>query len=314
MLAITSRQGVVEVVEKDLPTGAGELIRVTSSGICGSDLHMISMGVEGVVLGHEYGGYTSDGRLVAIRPTGECGSCPSCRRRHSQTCHQAGSSLYGLAQDGGLAEYALVDPTRIYEIPDGVPSHSVALVEPLAVVVHGINRVNIESGMRTLVVGAGSIGLMTAAVLRERGAEVDIVARHNHQKLAAERLGVQPIDTPTADYDVSFDAVCTQMTFDTCVQATRPGGQLLEFGMFWEPVTLNNSIMMKEISIVPSIFYGHTEEHDDFREAIDFLVRHPVIEEALVTHTFTLQEAQQAFAVAKDKSSGAIKVHFRPEA
>jgi threonine dehydrogenase-like Zn-dependent dehydrogenase len=76
---------------------------------------------------------------------------------------------------------------------------------------------------------------------------------------------------------------------------------------------MNNSIMMKEISIIPSIFYGHTDEHDDFREAIDFLVRHDEVADALVTHTFSLHEAKRAFEVAKDKSSGAIKVHFRPE-
>lgn len=313
MRAVKSRQGNVEVIEKDIPTGEGELIRVTSSGICGSDLHMISMGIEGVVLGHEFGGYTSDGRLVAIRPTGECGSCPSCRRRHAQTCQQAGSSLYGLAQDGGLAEYALVDQSRVYEIPEGVSPDSVALVEPLAVVVHGINRVNLDIGMRSLVVGAGSIGLMTAAVLRERGVEVDIIARHSHQKKAAEQLGIRPVDTPLAEYEATFDAVCTQQTFDTCVQSTRPGGQLLEFGMFWKPVTMNNPIMLKEISIIPSIFYGHTDEHDDFREAIEFLAQHAELDDALVTHTFSLNDAQQAFEVAKDKSSGAIKVHFRPE-
>lgn len=310
MLAVTSRAGKIEVVERDVPQGEGELIRVTSSGICGSDLHMISMGLEGVVLGHEYGGFTTDGRLVAVRPTGECGTCPSCRRRHSQTCFQAGSSLYGLAKDGGLAEYALVDPARLYEVPQSVSPHSVALVEPLAVVVHGVNRVAPTPGMRALVVGAGSIGLMTAAVLRDRGVEVDIIARHRHQFDTAEKIDARPIEKSSDDYDISFDAVCTQVTFDTCVQSTRPGGQLLEFGMFWEPVALNNSVMMKEISIIPSIFYGHTDEHDDFAEAIDFLARHDDITTTLVTHSFSLADAQHAFEVARNKTSGAIKVHF----
>lgn len=313
MRAVTSRQKSIEVIDRETPIGEGELIRVTSSGICGSDLHMVELGIEGIVLGHEYGGYTTDGRLVAVRPTGECGTCPSCLRRHSQTCNQAGSSLYGMVKDGGLAEYARVDPDRLYEVPQTVSPTAVGLVEPLAVVIHGINNAHIADGMRTLVVGAGSIGLMTAAVLRDRGANVDIIARHPHQRSAAEKLSVHAPDSPHDNYDITFDAVCTQSSFDTCVTSTRPGGSLVEFGMFWEPVTLNNSVMMKEISIVPSIFYGHTDEHDDFAEAIDFLARHPEMTDALVTHIFSLDNAREAFRVAKDKTSGAIKVHFHPE-
>lgn len=312
MLAVTSHQGKIQVVERDIPDQDGELIKVSSSGICGSDLHMVEMGVQGVVLGHEFGGYTTDGRLVAVRPTGECGRCSSCTLGTPQTCPEAGSTLYGLARDGGLAEYAVVDPRRIYEIPIGVDPVAVGLIEPLAVVVHGINRLGAQAGMRSLVVGAGSIGLLTAAVLRDRGVEVDIVARHPHQHTAAEALGVHPVAAPKANYDITFDAVCTQQSFDTCVDAVRPGGQLLEFGMFWSPVQLNNNVMMKEITIVPSIFYGHNEDHHDFLEAVDMLARHHHITDTIVTHRFSLDEAAKAFDIAKDKKSGAIKVHVTP--
>ena len=85
MLAVTASQGVITVIEKDIPDGPGELIEVTSSGICGSDLHMIEAGLSGVVLGHEFGGMASNGQLVAVRPTGECGTCPQCITGFSQT-------------------------------------------------------------------------------------------------------------------------------------------------------------------------------------------------------------------------------------
>jgi threonine dehydrogenase-like Zn-dependent dehydrogenase len=312
MLAVTSHQGQVQVINREIPDEPGELIKITSSGICGSDLHMIEMGVQGVVLGHEFGGFTPNGQLVAVRPTGQCGHCPSCVMHTPQTCPEAGSTLYGLALDGGLAEYARVDPGRMYEIPHTVDPATVGLVEPLAVVVHGINRLALQENMRGLVVGAGSIGLLTAAVLRDRGIEVDIVARHPHQQNAAEALGVRVLTTPESHYDITFDAVCTQQSFDRCVEAVRPGGQLLEFGMFWTPVQLSNQVMMKEVTIVPSIFYGHNEEHHDFLEAIDVLTRHQEITTTLVTHRFSLDDAVQAFAVAKDKKSGAIKVHVSP--
>lgn len=310
MLAVTASQGVITVVERDTPEGNGELIAVTSSGICGSDLHMIEAGLSGVVLGHEFGGLTSSGQLVAIRPTGECGTCQQCSMGYPQTCSMASRSLHGMSRDGGLAEFVLVDHNQIFPIPAGVDPASVGLVEPLAVVIHGINRSHIEKGSRAVVIGAGSIGLLTAAVLVDRGINVEIVTRHPHQSLAAEKIGAHPVSEAGSNYDMSFDAVCSQQSFDACVQATRPCGTLLEFGMFWSPVTLNNSLMMKEITVIPSIFYGHNHEHHDFVEAVDVLVRLPFLIDAVVTHRFALTDAAEAFRVAADRKSGAIKVHL----
>jgi threonine dehydrogenase-like Zn-dependent dehydrogenase len=310
MLAVIATQGVITVVEKDIPEGFGELITVTSSGICGSDLHMIEAGLSGVVLGHEFGGLTTDGQLVAVRPTGECGTCVQCTSGFSHTCSMAGRSLHGMSRDGGLAEMVRVDTNQIFPMPSGVDPASVGLVEPLAVVIHGINRSGIQTGSRAVIIGAGSIGLLAAAVLVDRGVIVDIVTRHPHQALAAEKVGAHPVSEAALNYDVSFDAVCSQQSFDACVQATRPCGTLLEFGMFWSPVTLNNTLMMKEITVIPSIFYGHNHEHHDFEEAIDILARLPFLIDAVVTHRFTLTDAAEAFRVANDRKSGAIKVHL----
>ena len=310
MLAVIATQGVITVVEKDIPEGFGELITVTSSGICGSDLHMIEAGLSGVVLGHEFGGLTTDGQLVAVRPTGECGTCVQCTSGFSHTCSMAGRSLHGMSRDGGLAEMVRVDTNQIFPMPSGVDPASVGLVEPLAVVIHGINRSGIQTGSRAVIIGAGSIGLLAAAVLVDRGVIVDIVTRHPHQALAAEKVGAHPVSEAGLNYDVSFDAVCSQQSFDACVQATRPCGTLLEFGMFWSPVTLNNTLMMKEITVIPSIFYGHNHEHHDFEEAIDILARLPFLIDAVVTHRFTLTDAAEAFRVANDRKSGAIKVHL----
>lgn len=310
MRAVISHEGSVLVVDRPEPMGAGELIRVTSSGICGSDLHLVSLGLSGVVLGHEFGGTTTDGRLVAVRPTGECGTCLQCARGIPNTCSSAASSLHGTSIDGGLAEFVVVDPSRLVSVQETVDPASIGLVEPLAVVIHGIKRSGVQSGMRALVVGAGSIGLLCAAALRDIGVDVDIVARHPHQADAATQLDARVITTPGTDYDISFDAVCTQQSFDTCVTATRPGGSVLEFGMFWTPVAMNNALMLKEISVIPSIFYNHNHETNDFADAADMLFRMPHITRAIVTHAFSLEDASHAFKVAQDKQSGAIKVHL----
>lgn len=312
MIAVVSNKGQVELVEKEVPEGDGELITVTSAGICGSDLHLITSGLSGVVLGHEFGGYTSDGRLVAVRPTGECGICHSCRSFAASTCTEATSRAHGIAIDGGLAQFVRVEPSRLFEVPSTISPTDVGLIEPLAVVIHGINRVAPERGSRAVVVGAGSIGLLAAAALHFRGVNVDLVARHPHQFTAAEKLGVHAVETASTNYDYSFDAVCTQQTFDLCISATRPRGTLLEFGMVWSPVALSNQFLMKEISIVPSIYYSHDHEHNDFEEAIDLLSSQPHIARALVTHHFSLHDAQNAFETANNRQAGGIKVHIHP--
>lgn len=310
MRAVIAEQQDIKVIERDLPDGDGELIRVTSSGICGSDLHMIENGLVRVVLGHEFGGYTTDGRLVAVRPTGACNTCALCQSHRSHLCTDAMFRSHGISMDGGLAEFVRVDSSRLFEVPSTTDPRSVGLVEPLAVVIHGINKIALESGSTALVVGAGSIGLLTAAVLKDRGVEVDIVARHSHQREAAEKLGVTPVDNPGNNYDASFDAVCTQQTFDTCLNSTRPGGSILEFGMFWTPVTMSNTMLLKEITVVPSIFYGHNQQHHDFKEAVDLLHRAPDIAHAVITHRFSLADAAEAFRVAADRKAGAIKVQL----
>lgn len=309
MRAVTSSHGSVFIADYDEPTGTGELITVTSAGICGSDLHLIASGLSGVILGHEFGGFTSDGTLVAVRPTGECGSCPQCKSGFPHTCTDAAASLHGTSINGGLAQFVRVEPSRLVSVPAGTDPASVGLVEPLAVVVHGINRVPLKSGMSALVVGSGSIGLLTAAVLADKGINVDIVCRHPHQFAAAEKLGVGAVSKPGTNYDVSFDAVCTQESLDMCFNATRPRGDVVEFGMIWGSIHLQNVMMLKEISLVPSMFYSHNHEHNDFEDAVDMLVRHPELVSTLITHRFSLEESVQAFAIAHDRQAGAIKVH-----
>ena len=310
MRAVTSSNGSVFVGDHEEPTGTGELITVTSVGICGSDLHLIASGLSGVILGHEFGGFTADGRLVAVRPTGECGSCQQCNSGFPHTCHQAAASLHGTSINGGLAEFVRVESSRLVSVPAATDPATVGLVEPLAVVIHGINRVSLLPGMSALVVGSGSIGLLTAAVLADRGIKVDVVCRHPHQFDAAEKLGVNAVPKPGSNYDVSFDAVCTQDSLDTCFNATRPRGDVVEFGMVWGSIQLKNQMMLKEISLVPSIFYSHNHEQNDFEDAVDMLVRHPELTTTLVTHRFSLEDSVRAFEVASDRQAGAIKVHI----
>ncbi|MFM8601698.1 MAG: zinc-binding dehydrogenase [Actinomycetota bacterium] len=313
MRAVVAEQKSVVLRDIDPPSGDGVDLRVAMCGICGSDLHMIENGMKGVVVGHEFGGWLADGRLVAVRPTGECGACSHCTRGKHHLCADAMARSYGISMNGALAESVRVEESRLTEMPAGSRPRDAAIVEPLAVALHGARRSGVTKGGHALVVGAGSIGLLTAAALRAWGVECDIVARHPHQATAAEALGARVVGRPAASaYTHTFDAVCTQETVDLCIQSTEPGGTLLEFGLFWSPVRMSNSLLLKEVTFVPAMFYGHDHDHNDFAEAASLAGADPGLADALVTHEFPLEDAREAFRTAADRSSGAIKVHIRP--
>lgn len=313
MRAVFAEQKSVVLRDIEAPDGDGVDLRVAMCGICGSDLHMIENGMRGVVVGHEFGGWLADGRLVAVRPTGECGACSHCTRGLHHLCADAMARSYGISMNGGLTESARVEESRLTVMPEGSRPRDAALVEPLAVALHGARRAGVPTGGRALVVGAGSIGLLTAAALRAWGVECDIVARHPHQGAAAEALGARVVGRPASSaYSHTFDAVCTQETVDLCIEATEPGGTLLEFGLFWTPVRMSNALLLKEVTFVPAMFYGHDHNHNDFTEAATIVGADPAIADALVTHEFGLEDATEAFRTAADRSSGAIKVHIRP--
>ena len=310
MQAVMSKDGDVFVVDAPVPDGDGVLVKVTNSGICGSDLHMVALGKQGVIIGHEFGGYLDNGQLVSVRPTGECGHCRWCTSGAPNRCSEAATDLYGGSVNGGLAEYVVVDPSRITVMHEHTDPNIVGLVEPVAVAIHGLTRVGVQPGQKVLVIGGGSIGLLAAAALIDKGLDVDIVARHRHQQRAAEIIGARNhMDT---DYDVVFDAAATQSAFDAAVHAARPGGTIVEYGMFWDPVALNNAVMLKEINIVPAMFYNHSHDHNDFAAAAALVSGSPHIADAIVTHRFALSDAKEAFAVANNREAGAIKVHLHP--
>jgi threonine dehydrogenase-like Zn-dependent dehydrogenase len=111
-------------------------------------------------------------------------------------------------------------------------------------------------------------------------------------------------------YDVVFDAVGSQTAIDTAVKSCETGGSIVELGVFWDAVSLRQDVTLREISLLPSVFYAHGHDDSDFTTAIEVISAAPHIEDVLVTHRFALDEASRAFEVAADRASGALKVHL----
>jgi 2-desacetyl-2-hydroxyethyl bacteriochlorophyllide A dehydrogenase len=301
--------GVVEVPEPE-PTPDEVVIEVVTSGVCGSDLHLLAFGPRPGTLGHEVGGLV-DGRPVTFSPVVHCGACEPCRHGHTAICQVGANAVYGIHRTGGMAERVAVERSALVELPPGIDAELACLVEPVAVGLHGINAAEVVAGMRVAVVGAGTVGLVVGAVARLRGASVDIVARHPCQQQAAERLGLGR--DLSGRYDVTVDAAGTASAVAQAVKACRPGGTVLISGTYWGDVTMPGmAIQLKELRILPVVYYGHHDGEREIEAAARALRDLPDLFDALVTHRFGLDDAAEAFRVAADKSSGAIKVVLQP--
>jgi threonine dehydrogenase-like Zn-dependent dehydrogenase len=305
----------VEAVEPTVPGYATDpvTVHVKACSICGSDLHLMGWGLPCTV-GHEFAGLLDDGTPVAVQPYVPCGVCDQCIRGETARCRVWLERFHGISVDGGLADEVIVDRACLALLPPEVPIEHAALAEPIAVVVRAANNAGLIAATGddgpVLVVGAGSIGLAITALLRHRGYDVHVMARHDAQRAAAERLGAGL--TPIAEYDVVVDAAGTQAAVDEAVARLAPGATLAVVSTWWDPVQLGFGFLAKEARVVPATIYGIRDGRREFDDAVDVLAADPGIADVLVTHRFGLDEAPEAFATAADRAAGAIKVIIQP--
>jgi threonine dehydrogenase-like Zn-dependent dehydrogenase len=309
--AVRNTEKGIEVVDV-APSGVGVRVRVTGSGICGSDVKMAGFGPLPVTLGHEFAGRLDDGTAVTVRPIVPCGQCAACRRGREEQCPDVLAAIYGVSLDGAMADEVWVDAGSVVPLPPGLEPADAVLSEPLAVAVHSLNQAGVTAGQQVLVIGAGAIGLCAIAAARDLGATVAVEARHAGRRAAAERLGAEPAG-PAADfYDVVIDAAGTQEAVNLAVKRAAPGAVLGVASTWWTPVGLDTDFQVKQLKIVPALLYGHHHGEDEFEAAVALLARTPELPGAVITHRFGLDDAAEAFRVAGDHASGAIKVVVEP--
>jgi len=309
MRAVRSEHGVASIVDVPAPEGDGVLIRVASVGICGSDLHLLAWNLPST-LGHEMAGFLPDGTAVAVEPMAPCGSCPQCQSGAYNLCPLGPSMLIGTGRDGGMADECLVPPSAIVPLASGLPVGDACLVEPMAVAVHGIRRGKIGSGDRVAVVGGGSIGLLSLAAAQAVGPTVDLEARHDHQRAVAAELGAGQV---TGGYDVVVESAGTESALLRSVELCRPGGRVVLLGTYWDTVSLPGlQIGMTEVDLIPASMYSRSGSVRDVDVAAQLLADRPELARLIITHRFPLDGVVEAFAAARDRSSGAIKVVLEP--
>ena len=313
MRAVRASGKRVEVVERPAPAaGDGVRVRVRAAGICGSDLHMLAGGfLRDVVLGHEVAGVTDDGTPVAVEPLSPCGTCAACVRGDYNLCERGPRMIHGVGCDGGMADEMHVPARALVRLPAGVALQDACLVEPLAVVLHGLRRAGLRGGERVAVVGGGAIGLCAVAAARAAGAEVALEARHEAQRAAGERLGAK--NKAAEGVDLVVDAAGTESSFARAAELARPGGRISVVGSYWQPVAFPGfALCLKEVDVLPASLYGRTGAARDVDAAAALLAATPELPGAVISHRFPLDAAAEAFAAAADRRSGAIKVVLEP--
>jgi L-iditol 2-dehydrogenase len=202
-------RGMPKLVELPEPEGPGEPVRVLACGLCGSDVEKLRPELAGAVLGHEVVAETENGRRVALVHHRACGECERCRAGHESTCAAFRAPTI---RPGGFAERA--NAQGWVDVPDELDDARATMVEPLACVLRGAERV--PRG-RVLVVGHGFIGHLFAAVLARRGDEVFAVDADPRR---SGRAPEGPVDAAL---------ICARGGAEVALGAVEPGGTILVF-------------------------------------------------------------------------------------
>jgi 2-desacetyl-2-hydroxyethyl bacteriochlorophyllide A dehydrogenase len=319
--AVLADVGTLAVEERAEPSVLAPddvVIDVEACGICGTDLHILSVPPShpanlGVILGHEFVGRVaevgdgvrslSEGERVAVAPNLWCGECALCRRGLRNQC--ANGTTYGIFIDGGLAPRVAVKARACFPVSAELPAHVAALTEPLSTVVHGVRQANVFPGETACVIGAGPIGTMFTALLGAAGASVVVVEPTPERAALAQALGavevLTPADVGRVEADVVVDAVGSQLA--AALDVVARGGRVLLFGMneHARAEVAQSRITRDELTILGS-YVGQ----DVFSDAIRLLEQGRVDWGRLVTHRVSVDELPEA--VEELRSGRALKV------
>jgi len=303
------------------PAADEVLIEVARCGICGSDLHMTrepAFGTQpGAVLGHEFAGKVIElgkaahglevGDRVTVAPVRGCGRCPPCLAGEPAWCRHM------LLQGGGYAEIAVTKDRQCVRLPATTAIEDGALVEPLAVALHGVTLASLSPGARVMVMGAGPIGLGVAYWARRLGATgvvvTDLTPLQSDRAMEmgatafvradedAARAVSNALDGPP---DVVFECVGRPGILSRAIEHVRPRGLIVMLGLC---TSLESFVpfqaVSKEVRILTSAFFTLGE----FRAALDALDGGRCAAKAMVTGTVSLAQMPATFEALRQRTS-----------
>jgi len=332
----TGRKQWETLADPTLQKATDAIIRVDSSTICGTDLHVLEGGVPwitpGRVLGHEATGTVLEtgsgttsvkvGDRVLCKCVASCGKCRYCRSGSFGQCiDPEGGWMLGGKADGVQAEYARVAyaDNSLIKIPEYLSDEQVIYLADIMTTAFevGVLRGGLQPGETLVVIGAGPIGLSSMAVARLYSpakiiaVEVSKVRQEMARKFAD--IVVSPADARAAvdeateglGADLAIEAVGRAATFEHCCELIRVGGRVANIGLHSHPATLHlETLWIKEVTITTGI-----PNHRTAHVLINAIASGRLDPQLLTTHRYPLSEIEKAYQVfANPESTGAIKV------
>lgn len=246
------------------PSSGEALIRMKLAGICGTDLEMVKGYYPYTgVLGHEFVGEVVEAgaapHLEGKRVVGEinitCGTCVSCQAGRATHCHNR--KVLGIkGHDGVFADYFTLPVKNLHLVPENVLDEKAVFTELLASALEILDQVHIHPTDRVLVVGAGSLGQRVAQILALTGAQLEVVARYERQRILLAQRGITTISEDNVlekSKDIVIDATGAFEGLELARKAVRPRGMLVLKSTYAGNVDFDASaFVVDEINLVGS--------------------------------------------------------------
>ena len=311
---VIGQPGSAAVVEREeLRPGPGEVVlRPAYCGLCGTDLDLLAGRVDSafvrypLTIGHEWSGRVEAvGEGVTGLAPGDacvsegivpCGICASCRSGATNVCEVYDE--VGFTREGGAADQIVVPARLVHTLDDSVSLLDAAVVEPSAVVLTGLDKIEAEPGLRIVVIGDGTIALLAVLLLQLRApAELVVAGRRAEQEQLALELGATrfTLAAPPAGFDLAIEAAGSTEAVSAAVGAVRRGGTILQLGLPPAGSTLElpgDVLVNNDLTLAAS--FGYTSAA--WRRVVALLNDGTLRPGRLVTHRFALADFEHAFA------------------
>jgi len=325
----------LQELDDPIPGKNDVLIGVRMAGICGSDVHLLRgrnpFAAYPLVPGHEYMGEILQapkksglkrGDKVTAFPEVGCGKCRACREGRLVHCPEF--KFVGVRGPGGcFGEKVVVPYDRVFRLPKTMEDEEGAMIEPTAVAVHANKRGGVKKGAKVVVIGGGTIGLLTAQVARAFGASKVVISEPiaERRKIADSlgfRLVCNPLEEDLVDFskknldwaDIVFDVVTTEKTLENSQTMLRPDGILVLVGLPHLPGlgVPYQPIFAKELKVIGSRTYFQS----DFPVAIRLLATKKVRVKPIISEILPLERFTEGLEHLEREPGQYVKVLVRP--
>jgi alcohol dehydrogenase len=322
---------VPKIIEPD-----DAIVRVTTSTICGTDIHIQHGGIPavkpGTIIGHEFCGEVVEvgpnvqdakvGDRVAVSCITQCGQCFYCTRSEYAHC-VTGSWIFGHLIDGCQAEYVRVPHANmgLHKIPEGLTDEDVLFVgDILSTGYFGAERGRIKPGDTVAVMGSGPVGMCAMATARLWGpAQIIAVDTNEHRLEVAVKQGIADVAVNPAKEDavkrireltddgrgadVTIEAVGVKGTYELALEAVRAGGNVSIIGVFEDPQELPmNNLWIKNITISMGLVNA-----DHIPELMKLIKAGKLDMRFLITHRAPLNDIIKGYDVFGNKKDNVLK-------